>query len=184
VPAFDECVAQLQLRGHLADVAIRSHGQDDERVDLGGAAVGDREIGRRPARIEDANAASLGERTELRIVADEGVQPAPDLELLLDRGAEPTFPFVGQPAARRGDPDQYSGRAFPLRETTLEVADDGNLAAESEHLLRRLPRLLAVEHGDDALGEIADAGVRRLRREGPNSPSAMIRKRCCGVVIS
>src|SRR6266576_2495367 len=121
---------------------------------------------RPPARVENANAASFGERTQLRIVADEGVQPAPDLELLLDRGAEPTFPFVGQPAARRGDPDQYRGRALPLRETTLEVADDGNLAAESEYLLRRLPRLLAVEHRHDALGEIADAGVRRLRREG------------------
>src|SRR5467141_2004417 len=160
-----ERIAELQLRRHLADVAIGSHSQHDERVDFGGAAVGDREIGRRPARVEDANPASFRERTQFRIVADKRVQAAPDLQLLLDRGAEPRLPFVRQASAEGSDADQNSGCALTLRDAALEVADDGNLAAESKHVLRRLPRLLAVEHRHDALGKVPDARVRGFRGE-------------------
>src|SRR6266566_2344648 len=38
--ALHQRIAELQLRGHLADVAIGSHREHDQRVNFGGAAVG------------------------------------------------------------------------------------------------------------------------------------------------
>src|SRR5439155_972946 len=110
-------------------------------------------------------AASLRERAQFRIVADESVQPAPDLELALDRGAQPRLPFVGQSAAQGRNADQDRGRALPLRDATLKIPDDRNLAAESEHILRGLPGLLAIEDRHDAVGEVANAGVGGLGGE-------------------
>src|ERR1051325_5208438 len=49
--ALHELVAQLQLRRHLADVAVGSHREDDQRIDFGGAAVGDPQIRRRGGRV-------------------------------------------------------------------------------------------------------------------------------------
>jgi len=78
-------------------------------------------------RVENANAASFGERTQLRIVADEGVQPLQISSFCsIAVRSQPFHSSGSRPPP--GDPDQYSGRALPLRETTLEVADDGNLA--------------------------------------------------------
>ena len=165
--ALHERVAQLQLRGHLPDIAVGTDGEDDERVDFRGATIGDRQIRRGPARIENADATGAGERPELGIVTDEGVQAAPDLELAFDRGPEPRLPLVGQSAAGRGDANQYRCRAFPLRDAALEVTDDGNLAAETQHVLDGLARLLAIEDRHDALGEVANARVRGLGRQRP-----------------
>ena len=61
---------------------------------------------RRLAGIENAHARGAGERAELRIVTDERVEPAPDLELALDRRPQPSLPFVRQAAAGRCDADQ------------------------------------------------------------------------------
>ena len=167
VAALHERVAQLELRRHLADVAVGPDREHDQRVHLGRAAIGDGEVRRRLARIENANSARAGERTQLGIVADEGVQAAPDFQLALDGGAEPCPPFVGEAPPGRRDTDQDGGRPFALRDAALEIADHRNPAAEPEHVLRRLPRLFAIEHRDDALREIANARVGSLGRERP-----------------
>src|SRR5438094_175377 len=56
------------------------------------------------------------------------------------------------------------------RQPTGEVSHDRDGPAEAEHLLHGLARLRAIEYGDNALREVADAGVRRLRREGTELP--------------
>src|SRR5712692_9496138 len=165
-----ESVSQLQLRGHLPDIAVGTDSEDDERVDFRGATIGNRQIRRGPARIENADAMRASEWPELGIVTDEGVQPAPDLELALDRGPEPRLPLVWHSTAGRGDANQYGGRACPLRDAALEVSDDGNLATETQHVLDGLARLLAIEHRHDALGEVANARVRSLGRQRPELP--------------
>src|SRR5438132_8771461 len=88
--ARDQGVPQLDLRGHLPDVAVGSHGVHHVSVDLGRQSIGDRQVGGRPARIEDADAALARQRTQLGIVADERVQAAPDLELGALRSEEHT----------------------------------------------------------------------------------------------
>jgi hypothetical protein len=162
VPALHERVAQLQLRRHLAHVAVGADREDHQRVDFGRATVGDRQIRRRLAGIENAHASRAGERAELRVVTDEGVETAPDLELALDRRPQPSLPLVRQATAGRCDADHDRGRPFALRDAALEIADDGNLAAKSQNVLYGLSCLLAIEHGDDALREVANAGVRGL----------------------
>ena len=162
-----ERIAQLELRRHLADVAVTSDRQHDQRVHLGSATIGDRQIRWGPARIEDPHAACCGERGELRIIADEGVQATPDLELLVERTAEPGLPFVGKPSAGGRDPDHHRRGSVPLCDATLEIADHGNVAAEAENVLRRLSRLRAVQHRHDALGEIANAGIGGLGCQRP-----------------
>src|SRR6185312_9026660 len=49
----------------------------------------------------------------------------------------------------------------------VEITDDGDVPTEPEHVLDCLARLFAVEHGDDALGEVTNAGVRGLGAERP-----------------
>ena len=107
------------------------------------------------------------EGAELWVVADEGVQAAPDFELALDRGAQPPLPLVGKSAAGRRNPDQDGSRAGTLRHGPLEVADDRDLAAKTEHVLNRLACLFAIENRHDALGEVANARVRSLGRQRP-----------------
>jgi len=59
-------VPQLELRRHLADVAVRADGEDDVRVDLGRAAVGDGEARRRLADVVDAHALRPRQGPDLR----------------------------------------------------------------------------------------------------------------------
>src|SRR2546422_6614396 len=117
---------------------------------------------RRPPRSTLFPYTTLFRSPELGIVTDEGVQAAPDLELALDRSAKPRLPLVGQPAAGRGDANQHRCRALALRDAALEVSDDGNLAAETQHVLDGLARLLAIQDRHDAFGEVANARVRSL----------------------
>src|SRR5205807_2019291 len=49
-------------------------------------------------------------------------------------------------------------------------AHDRDRPTEAQHVLHGLARGDAVEHGDDALREVADAGVRGLRRERAELP--------------
>src|SRR5438094_759303 len=74
----------------------------------------------------------------------------------------------GQLAAHRRDADEHG--AGPERQAAGEVSHDRDGPAEAEHLLHGLARLRAIEYGDNALREVADAGVRRLRREGTELP--------------
>src|SRR5260370_12168163 len=167
VTALHERVSQLQLRGHLPDIAVGTDREDDQRVDFRGATIGDWQIRGWPARIENADAMGASELPELGIVTDEAAQPAPDLELALDRGPEPRLPLLGQPPPPPGHAHQDGGRALALRAAALEVSDDGHPAAETQHVLDGLPRLLAIEDRHDALGEVANARVRGLGGQRP-----------------
>src|ERR1051325_5731200 len=163
VTPANQRVPDLEHGGHLADVAIRSDGVHDVGIHLARPAVGDRQVRRRFAGIEDAHAELAREGPELRVVRDEGVQSAPNLDLPFDREPEPGAPLIRQPAAGRRDPHDQRRGAAARGQARGEIPHDGDRAAESEHVLRRLPRFLAIEHGDDPLGEVADTRVRRLR---------------------
>ena len=98
---------------------------------------------------------------EHRVVGQEGVQPAPDVAAGVERLAQPGAPLLRQPPAHRRDADQdgvgLEGEALAHRRHHR----DG--AAEAQHVLRRLAGLLAVEHGDGPVGQVADDGVGGLR---------------------
>ena len=64
-------------------------------------------------------------------------------------------------SAWRRDTDQQRAR-FP-GESFREGRDDGNRPAEAQNILRRLPCPRRIDHGDDVLGRVTDAGIRRLR---------------------
>src|SRR6266571_4092803 len=113
------------------------------------------------------SAARLRERPQLGIVADERMQATPDLEFLVDRAPEPGPPLLGKPAAGGSDPDHHRRRSSSLRDPPLEVPDHRYVAAEAEDVLRGLPSLLAIQHCNDALGEVANAGVGGLGRQWP-----------------
>src|SRR5256714_6751319 len=162
--SLDERVPQLQLRGHLADIAVGANREDDESIDFRGATIGDRQIRRRPACIENADVMRARERAELRVVADEGVQAAPNFEPAFDRGTQPPLPLVGKASAGGRNPPKDPPRA---RDAPLEVAEHRDLAAKTEHILDGLARLLAIGNRDDAIGEVANARVRGLGRQRP-----------------
>ena len=168
VAAAHQRVSQLELRRHLAHVAVAADREDDIGIDLSGAAVGDRQGRGRLARVEDADAARPGEAPQLGVVSEEGMEAAPDLETLRDRALQPAAPLDGQLATRGGDPDQ--DRRGAAGDAALEFVHHRNRAAEAQHLLRGLARVGAVQDRDDALGEVADARIRRLRREGAELP--------------
>ena len=111
-PAAAKRVEDLQLRRHLADVAVGADGEDDGRVDVAHAAARHLEPRGRTAEVVDRDAMLRGERRELRDVGDEGVQPAPDLEPLLDRAREKQDPLGGQLAPRGRDADRAARSAF------------------------------------------------------------------------
>ena len=69
MPARAQRVEDLQLRRHLADVAVGADGEHDRRVDVAHAAAGDVEVRGRPAEIVDRDAVLRRERRELRVVA-------------------------------------------------------------------------------------------------------------------
>ncbi len=137
--ALDQGVPQLDLGGHLADVAVGSHGVHDVRIDLGREPIGHRQVRRWLPRVEDPHPPLPRERPQLGVVADERVQPAPDLEPALERGAQPAAPFGREPAAHRRDSDQHRRRS--QAEALLEIAHDRERASEPQHLLHGLARL-------------------------------------------
>src|SRR5256886_13185871 len=81
---------------------------------------------------------------------------------------QPPAPLRRQLTARRRDADEHGRRAQgePLR----EVRHHRDAAAEAEHVLDGLAALRPIEHRHDPLGEVADAGVRGLRRERAELP--------------
>ena len=162
MPPLDQRVPQLDLGGHLADVAVGPYREHHQRADFRGATVGDRQVGGRFAGIQDADVLAAGQRPQLRVIRDEGVQAAPDLQPALDGAAQPAAPFGRQATAHRRDADEHGGRAQP--ETLLEVPHDRERAAEPQHVLDGFARLRAVEHPDDPLGHVADAAIGGLRR--------------------
>src|SRR5437660_3839685 len=163
-----QLIAQLELCRHLPDVAVRYDREDHIGVNFGGPAVGDRELGWRLAHVEDADALRAGQAPQLRVVGDERVEPAPDLEPPLERGLEPAAPLGRQLATHRRDADEHG--AGPEREPARKIAHDRDRPTEAQHVPHGLARGDAVEHGDDALREVADAGVRGLRRERAELP--------------
>src|SRR5256886_9681851 len=81
---------------------------------------------------------------------------------------QPPAPLRRQLTARRRDADEHGRRTQgqPLR----EVRHHRDAAAEAEHVLDGLAALRPIEHRHDPLGEVADAGVRGLRRERAELP--------------
>src|SRR5207247_5241219 len=114
--------------------------------------------------VEDAHLLCPGEPAELGIVGDEGVQSAPDLEATVDGRFQPAAPLRRELAAGGRDADEHGGGTE--REPLREIPDDGNGGAEAEHVRDCLTRLEAVQHADDPLGKVADAGVRGFGSEG------------------
>jgi len=148
---LDECVSQLQLRGHLADVAIGSHGQNDEASTSAGAAsaIGRLGGGRRASRMRTPRALASGPAQDL---ADEGVQPVQISKLLLDRGAEPTFHSSGS----RPPP----GRSRSVQRSRPSPARDHARSRRRRESCRRIrvppapsSRLLAVDTATMPLGK-------------------------------
>src|SRR6266566_1777505 len=76
---------------------------------------------------------------------------------MLDRAADQSHPLCRELSARGGDADEQ--RVGLQREPLVDRGDDGNVATEAEHLLRGRARLARVEHADDVIGGVANAGV-------------------------
>ena len=92
--AAAEATEQLQLRRHLADVAVGADGQHHGGVDLAHSPASYLEIPRRPTQVMDRDAVLVRQGSQLGDVADEAVQAAPDLELALDRAGEQRDPLA------------------------------------------------------------------------------------------
>ena len=151
---------KLKLRRHLADVRIGTDGEHDGGADIPDQTVRNREPFWWATKIVNQDVVCFREGRQLGDVADERVQPAPDLEPVLDRSGEEREPRFRQLASHRGNPDdecvRIEGQPF------FECADYGNIAAKAEHLLCSPARLARVDDADDALRREPNAGVRGL----------------------
>ena len=94
-----------------------------------------------------------GEAAQLRIVADELVEPVLEVEPRADRVLQELAPGGREATALGRDADGRRGR--PVRERFLDGGDDRDLAV-------RLPRPLGVEDRDDGVGCVVDDAAHRL----------------------
>ena len=159
-----ELPGELQLRGHLADVAVGADREDHQRIHRLRQPRGDRQVGRRAAEIQDLP--SLGPRLlgEQWIVAEKGVETAPEIAAVIERLGQPRAPLRRHPPALGRDADQDRGRAEG--EPLAHGADDRDLAAKAQDVLHGLPGLLSVEHAHRAVWQVADHRVGRLGGHG------------------
>ncbi len=164
IPRVVELPGDLQLSGHLPDVAVGADGEDDERLDLLRLARSHRQVGRRAAQIVDLHSPGPGPIGQHRIVGDESVQTAPDAAPGVDRLGQPLPPLFRQLSADRGDADQHgvglAAQPFP------HAPHHGYPAAEVEDVLHRLASMDSVHHANDAVCQIADYRVGGLGCEG------------------
>ena len=113
---------ELERDRHLPDRAVRADGEHDVGVDLEVLARRAVEPGGRPAQVAQLDAVTLGERPELRVVADELVQPVLEREPVLEARAQQDAPG-GREAAPLG-----------------RDADEGDLRPVRQRRSRRRPR--------------------------------------------
>src|SRR5439155_22987882 len=144
---------ELDRDGLLADRAVGADGQDDLRFELEVLSRRDVEVGGGLAQIAELDVEPGRERRELRIVRDELVQPALDIELALDAALQEISPGCGKAPALGRDADDRDGRVEASR--LVDRGDDGDP-------LVRLARSSGVEDRDDRIRAVADDPAERL----------------------
>ena len=137
----------------LADRAVRADGEDDLRVDLEVRAGRDVDVLGRPAEVAELHAAGARELRQLRVVGEELVQPALDVEACLDALAEQRPPRGRKAAALRGDADDRGRR--------LEGEGLGD-RGDDRRAVHRLPRPRRVDDRDCRVRRVVKDAPRRL----------------------
>ncbi len=125
----------------------------------GPEATGRSAGGRRRSQISRPLASRLCR--EHRIVAQKGVQPAPESQPASSASASQARQSSGSCPPFGAIP--ISTASGSERQPLAHRSHHRNPAAESQHVLRGLARLRAVEDPDGALGQVADDGVGGLR---------------------
>ncbi len=162
-------VAQLERHRHLADRAVGANRQDDPLAGAVAAPEGGLEALRRAAVVDDPDAGDGGRRGELRVVAEERVEPGVELQAGIDRRVEDRVPLVGESAAGRRDPDQQRIGALPAGDgqRLVERPDDRDVPT-GDPLPDVASRERGIEDGDDVVPPVADhaeGGLARVRVE-------------------
>ena len=119
---------------------------------------------RRTAIVDEPDARRTGGVHELRVVAQERVEPGQDVQAGPDRGQDHRPPLVGQLAAGRGDADQQRIGPGQEPEGGIERVHDGDVVPA------RVPQPLAdvaaglggIDDGDDPVRAEADDAHRGL----------------------
>ncbi len=96
-----------------------------------------------------------GERGELGVVANEGVESAPDIHAILQRAANHRPPIVRQAAALRRNADQQGRRL--VCHSLFERGDDRNALTEPEDVGHGTAGLRGIEHRGDLFRRVPDA---------------------------
>ena len=153
---------ELQRDRHLADGAVGADGQDHALAGQVLPPDGRLHPVRRPPVVDEPRAGRGGRRRELRVVAEELVQPGVDVEAGGDRLEDRRAPRGRQLAAGRGDADQQAVRPDrAVRAPRRGCATNGMSNAGQE-----LPQVAAghgrVEDGDDVVAAVADDAHRGL----------------------
>src|SRR5919106_2940185 len=146
---------EIELDGDrlLADRAIRAHGEDDHGIDLEVRPRGHVEAVGRPPQVAEGDAVTSCQLQELRVLRDELVEAALDVETLRDAALQQLPPGGREAPALRRDPDDRDGGAEAKR--VVHGADDGDA-------LVGLARSLRVEDRHDWIGAIANDSAHGL----------------------
>jgi len=167
-PRFTSASRSCKLRGHLPNVAIGSTASTTSAFEPRRLGRGDRQIGgagvrRGSGRRESSRAAQFG------IVADKRCRPLQTSSFL--SMAVPATPSIRPATApRRRDADHHPVAPFPCARPRSKSRHHGDVAAESEHLLHRLPSLFCDGiRRRNALGKYDCRSWRSLDRQRARS---------------
>jgi hypothetical protein len=116
----------------------------------------------------DPDPTPLRQRPELLVVADKRVEAAPDVHPVLDGTPDDGSPILGEPSALRRDSNQKRVR----RETQsfVERGDNRKVPSEAQDVAGRLSCASRINDANHALRHVANAGVRRFRRQRTELP--------------
>ena len=153
---------ELQRDRHLADGAVRPDRQDHPLARQMPAPDGRLHALRRPPVVDEPRAGRGGRGRELRVVADELVQPGVDVEPGLDRREDDRAPRAGQLAAGRGDADEQPVGADRLRPAPRRASPRTGCRARAGTRDRFRPAMRRVEDGHDVVAAVADDAHRGL----------------------
>ena len=124
-PAATRGRDELEGDRHLADRAVRPDGEDHPLARLVPPADGRlHPVGRAPV-VDDPRARRRGRRGELRVVAEELVQPGVDVEARRDGRLDDRAASRRQLAAGRGDADEQRVGAAGRASASSSVATNG-----------------------------------------------------------
>ena len=152
---------QLQGHGHLADRAVGPDRQDHPLARAMTPPDGGLHPVGRPAVVDQASAGRRGRRRELRVIAEELMQPGVDIEARPDRLEDRRPPRRRQPPARRGDPDQQPVRPDRAVERLVERRGEGHVEGRQE-FAQVAARHRRIEDRHDLVVAVADDADRGL----------------------